>query len=958
MDAWFVSKGLHICHLNVHYLYPKLDEIKLLLHEQNSMDIFCLGETFLNDQYSDSELTIPNYNFIRKDRGSNGGGLIIYYKTNLACIHRVDLESDNLEMLWLEVRNNKQKPFLICYVYRPPSATRDWTDQVEQSLEKGNYENKEILFLGDLNFNMLNKTGPVKAWLQKMDNLHLSQLVSSPTRVTDTSETIIDHVYSNFPDNITSITVPHYSISDHYPVCVTRKISNAFDKGPVHKFINYRDTKSFNESDFINELEEQPWTVLNIFDTASDALDYFISTFNLVLNKHAPKKKRRVKKSKQPNWMNQNIMAARKTRDSIDKSKNMAEYRVWRNRSTGLIQNAKKEFYSQSINDNYKNPKCLWQNLHDVTNKSSKQQTTFIHDDNGDPILDPEATADKFNEFFTSLYKDLNSNGKKSTDINCTKLQDFVGNKVPDGTEFEIPLVSASFIHQQLQNLKANKATGIDDISAKYLKLSASVISQPLATILNLSISSGIYPDDLKKAKVTPIFKKGEKQDINNYRPVSVLPVITGIFERHISTCLINFLDKHKLIYDNQSGFRRNHSCQTSLTKMVDNWFTAMNNNEIVGAVLLDLSKAFDLVSHQILKQKLSAYKFSHLSQRWFDSYLSNRFQQVQISGKLSESKEIKAGVPQGSVLGPLLFLLYINDLPLYIKHCLLDLFADDGTLHTSNTYLPSVTTLLNTDLENFSDWCDDNDMKKNTSKSKAMFLATRYTANKIMEEPPNIAIRGEQIEISETEKLLGVHIDNSLSWSSHIESTLKKCNSLLFLLNRIKQYLNVSTRKLFYNAYILPHLDYCCSIWGNANSELMSAVIKFQKRAARSILDKPMETPSVELFTELKWMMFPERVRYQKAILMYKIMHNLTPPYLSNIFKFSSEVHNRALRSTTENLLYVPKPNIEIYRKSLAYSGSKIWNSIPEQIRNANSLQQFRKRYLEWAANEDHSSL
>ena len=501
--------------------------------------------------------------------------------------------------------------------------------------------------------------------------------------------------------------MPHYSISDHYPVCVTRKISNTFDRGPVHKFISYREAKSFNENAFITELEEQPWTVMNIFDTASDALDYFISTFNSVLNKHAPKKKRRVKKSKQPNWMNQNIMAARRTRDSIDKSKNMAEYRLWRNRSTSLIKDAKKEFYSQSINNNHKNPKCLWQNLHDVTHKSAKQQTSFIHDDNGDPILDPEATANKFNDFFTSLYKDLNSNGAKHT-AKCSKLQEFVESKVPDGTEFDIPQVSASFIHKQLQNLKVNKATGIDEISAKYLKMSATVISQPLATILNLSITNGIYPDDLKKAKVTPIFKKGEKQDINNYRPISVLPIITGIFERHISTCLIDFLDKHKLIYECQSGFRRNHSCQTSLTKMVDNWFTAMNNNEIVGAVLLDLSKAFDLVNHQILKQKLSVYKFSQLSQRWFDSYLSNRFQQVQISGKLSQSKEIKAGVPQGSVLGPLLFLLYINDLPMYIKYCLLDLFADDGTLHTSNAYLPTLTTFLNADLDNFSDWCDD----------------------------------------------------------------------------------------------------------------------------------------------------------------------------------------------------------------------------------------------------------
>ena len=263
--------------------------------------------------------------------------------------------------------------------------------------------------------------------------------------------------------------------------------------------------------------------------------------------------------------------------------------------------------------------------------------------------------------------KKLKSSGKNRT-YNSSKLSNFVDSKVPEGIEFDIPPVSASFIHQQLQNLKVNKATGVDDINAKYLKLSTSVIAQPLATILNLTITSGIYPVDLKKGKGHAYFQKSEKQDINNYRSISVLPVITGIFERHISTCLINFLDAHKLIYEQQSGFRCHHSCQTSLTKMVANWFTAMNNNEIVDTVLLDLSKAFDLVNHQILKQTLTAYKISHSSQRWFDSYVSNRYQQVQISGKLSESKEIKAGVLQGSVLGPLLFILYISDLPLYIK--------------------------------------------------------------------------------------------------------------------------------------------------------------------------------------------------------------------------------------------------------------------------------------------------
>ena len=190
--------------------------------------------------------------------------------------------------------------------------------------------------------------------------------------------------------------------------------------------------------------------------------------------------------------------------------------------------------------------------------------------------------------------------------------------------------------------------------------------------------------------------------------------------------------------------------------------------------------------------------------------------------------------------------------------------------------------------------------MEKNTSKSKALFLASKNTANKIMEAPPILTIRGEQIQISEAEKLLSVHVNNTLTWSVHIEATLKKCNSLLYLLNRIKLYINFPTRKLFYNAYILPHLDYCCSIWGNANTELMNAVIKFQKRAARSILDKPIDTPSEQLFAELKWMEFPVRVTYQKAILMYKIMHNLTPPYLTNLFKFSKEV---GLKSMIESL-------------------------------------------------------
>lgn len=947
MNTWYTNKGLHVSHLNIHFLYPKLDEIKILLNLQENIDIFCLSETFLTDEFSNFELNIPNYDFIRKDRGSHGGGLIIYTKSDISCIHREDLEVDGIEMLWLEVRNNKQKPILLCYVYRPPSATIEWTETVEYSVEKANSETKEILFLGDVNFNLLCQTSSVKSWIKKTENLNLTQLVQTPTRVTDTSETLIDHVYSNTPENIVSVTVPQYSISDHYPVCVTRKVSKSFSRGPVHKFICYRDTKSFNESDFIHELENQPWSIMNIFEDASDALDYFTNLFTSVLDKHAPKKKRRVKRQKQPNWMNPEISSAMKTRD-YQKNKDTTQYKVLRNQVKSKIHNSKTDYYAKTINNNHSNPKQLWQNLHDITNKSTKQHASYINDQNGKLILDPEEMANNFNNFFTSIHEQLTqNNGRPAPDL--SKLETFVNNKLPSDTSFKIPHVTSSFILNQLQNLKVSKATGIDELSARYLKLSAAVISAPLAKVLNLSIDTGSYPDDLKRAKVTPIFKKGEKTDINNYRPISVLPIITGIFERHVSNCLVNFLEEHNLIYEQQSGFRKQHSCQTALTKIVDNWLTAINNNEIVGTLFLDLTKAFDLVNHQILLQKLALYKFSPSTLSWFASYLSNRTQQVNISGKLSSTKEILAGVPQGSVLGPLLFILFVNDLPQYIKYCLLELFADDATLHISDTSIPSLCQYLNADFLNFLQWCEDNDMKANIPKTKAMFISSKHAAGKISAEAPVLQVGQEQIQISEHEKLLGVHLDNTLSWTSHVEAIVKKCNTLLFLLNRIKQYLSIPIRKLFFNAYILPHLDYCCTIWGNANSELMNTVTKFQKRAARSILDKPIDTPSAELFAQLNWMTFPERVDYQKAVLMYKTMHGLTPPYLHSLFQFTSEIHTRSLRSTSEDLLYIPKPKLEIYRNTIAYSGSKLWNAIPENIRQCTSLHQFKHRYLQW---------
>ena len=925
------TKGFSILHQNIRGLTGKKDLLADILYN-NKINILALSETFLSHE-TFTDVQIGGYSFEYKNRKSAGGGIGAYIKDGTPYTRREDLECEELEMFWLELSFKNAKKFLLAVIYRPPDSSKylskDFVKAITEKIQTVQKENKETIIVGDINCDYSNPEDHCD--IKTLFNVNgFKQIVKKSTRITKSTSTLIDVVLTNAPETIIHTDVITTNLSDHEMIgAIRKKCQQKYQPRTVRS----RTYKNYKAETVRNEIKNLKWEALFNCNNPTNAWYLLKDALVNVANRHAPFTMKTIKGKPCP-WLNENIKREMNYRDALNRKAqkkktetNWLAYKRQKNLVNNLIKKAKMKHHTELLEDNATKPEQFWKCIKNLfpTKATSDTTCTKFQVNNGEIISDKQQIANGFCNFFQKTAMKL-----KQSSI---KLRDFIWS-APNLTQtnrnaiFKFTHVSVPEVKKHLKELKRKKSEGIDEIPNCILKDCAHELAPQIAHIINLSLKSAQIPSDLKTAKITPIYKDGEKSQYTNYRPISVLPTISKILERCVYNQLIEHLESHDLISPQQFGFRKKRSTEMATVLFLDDIQKAMDSGKLTGAMFIDLSKAFDTVSHSSILDKLPKYGIVGLEKLWFTDYLFGRSMKVNYKGASSDTKSISCGVPQGSILGPLLFLLHFNELPSLLKKCKMIMYADDTVLYYHHQDTKEIEKAISNDISIVSTWLQDNELILNLKKGKTEFMVFG-TRNRLNRQHHDIDVKyqSQSINTTKTYKYLGVQLDPSLNMDQHFNNVCKKVSTRIRLLKRIRPFITDLATLRIYQALIIPAVTYCSLTNFFHQASRKAALSAFELRV-RKLTNRTI--PSINSINDRKI-----------CLTVFKCINNQQPMFENYFDVISHEKNTR----NNNNLLRVPKIKLQGTKRAFFYNGVFIYNKLPTNVRAESDRKLFYKK-------------
>ena len=895
-------KGFHLNIASLQFHFSELQQ--LIKSTQCEFDFIGITETKIRSGIKPiTSIDLPGYTYQDTPTLANKGGTLLYISDRYNYIPRKDLQINvpgQVESTFVELvlPNEKNKTLGVIYKHHTISQ-QDFISLLNPLLIKLKRENKPTILMGDFNMDLLkiNKEPLIEQYYDNLTYNHFMPLITSPTRISQSSKTLIDNIFINrYIDGTLSgnLTV---GISDHLPqFCFIPQGSKPQLKNKIKL---KRDFKKFDHNSFLNDLNN------NLPNENLDVIQYtnaFCHIIDQLLDQHAPLRKmnyQELKRDEKP-WITRDILKKIQKKDRhykkfIKESEQVRKValneriKAMKNEITKLIRRNKTSHYKEYFLTNSNNTKKLWSGINEIIHTKPQKSpppkciTQTINKEIKN-VTDHKEIAQIFNDYYCQVAEKLLNerkyNGNKPF---YTYLKDRVD------SSFMMIAATPDEVNTIIQNMDTTKSTGPHSIPTKIIKMIGPAISVPISEICNKSFLCGTYPDILKISRVIPIFKKDSRLDVENYRPISLISNINKIIEKMMFSRLNKFLESKNVFYKLQFGFRAKNSTNHAILSMIQQLRSAMEKGETAIGVIVDFKKAFDTVNHKILLKKLEHYGVRGIANDWFKSYLSERKQFVSIEGAKSSLDKMVHGVPQGSVLGPLLFLIYINDLNQCIKNSTTRHFADDTSLvHIigKKTRNRNPFRKLNVDLKSLTHWLLANKIALNATKTEVVVF--RRKSNHV----PNgkIVLNGKKLDYESHTKYIGIILDEYLTFQPHRDILNAKLKRACNLLSISRHYVPKEILLQIYYAQFHSHLNYCCQIWAlTANLAVTTAL---QKKAMRIITFSQFNTPAEPLFKGLRILQVKDIAKLQNLLLVHDTVNGLAPKHFENYFTPVSRSH------------------------------------------------------------------